>query len=76
MLKKSNLNYEYIQIFQSKLEELETQYWLENNLFSFQWWLLLIVLILPWVIWSRFVERKRRKEILLFGALLIILVGL
>jgi hypothetical protein len=71
-----NLNHENIQVLQSKLEELETQYWIEYNLFSFQWWLLLIVLILPWVIWSRYVERKRRKEILLFGALLIILVGL
>jgi len=75
-MKKSNLNYEYINRLQTEWKELETQYWLEYNLFSIQWWFLLLVLILPWVLWSKYVERKRIKEILLFGALLSMLVGL
>ncbi|NHM30763.1 CBO0543 family protein [Neobacillus terrae] len=60
----------------TELEKMENQYWQNHDLFSFQWWLLLLVLIVPWIIWVKFVDRKRIKEILLFGVLLIILIGL
>jgi len=59
-----------------ELEKMENQYWQNHDLFSFQWWLLLLVLIVPWKLWVKFVDRKRIKEILLFGALLIIFIGL
>ncbi|MDN3019084.1 hypothetical protein PH210_23205 [Paenibacillus sp. BSR1-1] len=55
---------------------MKKEYWLHHDLFSFQWWLLLLILIIPWIIWWRYVEKKRLKEILLFGSLLMLLVGL
>ncbi|WP_077212276.1 CBO0543 family protein [Bacillus dakarensis] len=56
------------------LYDLKLEYWFSHNLFTFQWWLLLFVLIIPWVIWWRFVDTKRINQILLFGLILMILV--
>jgi hypothetical protein len=69
-------NFEEILSMHSELEKMESVYWKSHDLFSFQWWLLLLILIVPWIVWIRYVDRNRIKDILLFGALLIILVGL
>ncbi|MFA9557529.1 CBO0543 family protein [Evansella sp. AB-rgal1] len=57
-----------------QLVDMRLEYWLHNNVFTFQWWLLLVVLIVPWFIWWMFVDKRRLKEILLFGTILMILV--
>jgi hypothetical protein len=69
-------SYEEIREVHHKLTEMRTEYWIHHDLFSFQWWLLLCILILPWLIWWRYVDRSRLKDIILFGSLLMILVGL
>ena len=56
------------------LVELRLEYWLSHNLFTFQWWLLVIVFIVPWFIWWKYVDKKRISSILLFGTLLMLLV--
>lgn len=58
-----------IEKLHSDLIKMEIKYYLEESLFSFEWWLLLIALILPWILWFKFVDRKRFKEIILFGLL-------
>jgi len=75
LLKEAYPSYEEIQNLLHKLEKMRTEYWLHHDLFSFQWWLLLVIFIGPWIIWLRYVQRDRIKEILLFGTLLMILVG-
>jgi hypothetical protein len=51
----------------TKMSELRWQYWTENTVFSFEWWLLIIALISAWVVWWRLVDRRRTTEILLYG---------
>ena len=76
MLKAPYPKYDDIQHLDYKLEQMKKEYWIHHDLFSFQWWLLLFILIIPWLIWLRYVEKKRIMEIVLFGSLLMILVEL
>ncbi|RXI96609.1 hypothetical protein DS745_23195 [Anaerobacillus alkaliphilus] len=66
--------FEEIDNLHKQLVEMRIDYWINNSLFSFQWWLLLFVFIVPWFIWWKFVDNKRIYDILLFGSLLMILV--
>ena len=50
---------------------LDVQGWLNYDVFTFDWWLLLAFFILPWIIWIKLVDRKRIVEILLFGMFII-----
>ncbi|WP_163536250.1 CBO0543 family protein [Gracilibacillus sp. YIM 98692] len=66
--------FEQVRNAHQQLNDMKLEYWLSHNLFTFQWWLLLCVLFIPWIIWWRFVDKSRLHQILLFGALLTILV--
>lgn len=41
--------------------------WTNHDLFSFQFWFLLVILLVPWFIWWKLVDRRRLAEILLYG---------
>ncbi|MBM7573343.1 CBO0543 family protein [Aquibacillus albus] len=71
---KNYPNYDEIRNFHQQLYEMRLEYWIGHDLFTFQWWLLLFVFIVPWIIWWRLVDKKRIRQILLFGTLLMILV--
>ena len=71
---KNYPSHEEIEQVHQQLLEMRLDRWLNHDMFSFQWFLLLIVLIVPWIIWWRFVDEKRIYPILLFGSLLTILV--
>ncbi len=75
MLNKNEWLDEIVQIHQ-KLTELRQHYWLHYDLFTFQWWLLLALLVIPWVVWWRLVDKKRLKDIVFFGVLMGFLVFL
>lgn len=59
---------ELIQI-QDKYTHLHTKHFYENVIFSFQWWFLLIITIVLWIIWIVLVDKKRINNILLIGLL-------
>lgn len=67
-------SFEEIRELHQKLAEMRYDYWLNHDLFSLQWWLLLTVFIVPWIIWWKLVDKERIFQILLFGTLLMILV--
>lgn len=67
-------SYESIREVHKELGEMKLEYWIYHDLFTFQWWLLLILLIVPWIVWWRFVDKNKISQILLFGSLLMILV--
>ncbi|RKL66625.1 hypothetical protein CR203_15180 [Salipaludibacillus neizhouensis] len=67
-------SHEQIQSFNERLFEMRLEKWLNHDLFSFQWFLLLAVLIIPWIIWWRFVDTNRIAPILLYGTLMSLLV--
>ncbi|MCM3708070.1 MULTISPECIES: CBO0543 family protein [Cytobacillus] len=55
------------QTLREKLSDVSLEHWLNEDLFSFNWWLLLAASILPFFIWLRLVDKSRFFEILAFG---------
>lgn len=43
------------------------EYWLKHSFLTWQWWVLLLTVILFWVVWWRFVDKKRIHSILNYG---------
>jgi hypothetical protein len=56
-------NYEQVQV-------LARKYWISNDLFSFNWWLLVSLMIILWLLWWKLVDKQRLVEILLGGSLI------
>ncbi|WML39562.1 CBO0543 family protein [Neobacillus sp. OS1-2] len=75
-MKTTHPSYDEIRNIEYKLGQMKHEYWIHHDLFSFQWWVLLFVLIFPWIFWLRYVDKKRITEIVLFGSLLMLLVEL
>lgn len=51
------------------LKDLSIRHWLHDDLFTWQWWLLLAATFLPWVIWLKYHDKARTLEILCYGLL-------
>jgi hypothetical protein len=67
-----NLHYKYnekIHQLEQKAFQLEQESWFKFELLSWQWWILLAFLILPWMIWAKLVKREKLLPIVLFGTL-------
>lgn len=54
---------------QSKADKLLREYWLKETFLQWEWWLLLALTTIPWIIWWKIVDRKRLFEILTYGFL-------
>jgi hypothetical protein len=66
-----NLN--IVRKLEEKTTNLRINFWLENELFTIEWWFLLgVILILPWVIWIKFYDKSRTFELIVFGTLTMI----
>jgi hypothetical protein len=65
----------YLQdLYEAREKILEINYaqWLDYVLFSFNWWFLVVLTIVPWIIWWRLVDKKRILEISFMGTLVMI----
>jgi len=58
------------------LKDINVKYWLELNLFSPLWWLMLITFIATWVIWWKFVNKTKLLEIITYGLLVAFLFSI
>ena len=56
------------------LHEMQYEHWLRYELFTYQWWTLLAMLIIPWIIWWRLADRTRTGIILTYGLYIIFVV--
>lgn len=56
-----------IEMIREVLPKIELEYWVQNALFTWQWWFLLIATILPWIIWWKIVDKTRFFEMTTFG---------
>lgn len=65
--------YKYIILPRKQLVELKMEYWLSTNVLSLHWWLMLFFLIAPWVIWWRLIDKRRIREIGLYGFFILFL---
>ncbi|NPV90135.1 MAG: hypothetical protein HPY50_05080 [Firmicutes bacterium] len=54
---------------QREITALRFERWREYELLKPQWWLLLILFTVPWIVWWKLVDRKRIVEIFLYGML-------
>jgi len=52
---------------QSVFTEMRMQQWLQDSLFTWQWWLLVALFITPWILWWFVVDKKRFSAIVLLG---------
>jgi hypothetical protein len=59
---------------QKYLQQLQYQHWLQYELFTYQWWSLLVVLIIPWVIWWKLVDKSKIAIILNLGFFMMIII--
>ncbi|MFZ3579697.1 CBO0543 family protein [Virgibacillus sp. DJP39] len=57
-----------------QLTEMRFENFIHQDLLSPQWWLLLGLFVLPWILWWFLVDKSRIKQIWLFGLLLSILI--
>jgi hypothetical protein len=48
--------------------------WTETDLFTWQWWFILATLLIPWIIFSRIVNKKHLPKLLLYGTFLMLLI--
>jgi hypothetical protein len=51
----------------SVLTEMKIEQWLQDGVFTWQWWLLIAMLIGPWIIWCLLVDKRRITPICLIG---------
>lgn len=66
-------NIDKIHLLEDKIYHLDFNGWLENEFFTWEWWVLLIFFIIPWLIWFKLSKRELLVESLLFGAMIIII---
>jgi hypothetical protein len=52
---------------QKQFADLQKEYFFENILFSYQWWILMATTIILWIVWLLVVDKKRLKVILIVG---------
>ncbi|MFD2972188.1 CBO0543 family protein [Peribacillus deserti] len=59
----------YIEVFDAakNFRDLSYEHWISSELFTFDWWFLLIISIIPWVIWWKLFDKNRKTTIIMFG---------
>ncbi|HWP97711.1 MAG TPA: CBO0543 family protein [Syntrophomonadaceae bacterium] len=61
-----------IWVLEKQLAHARVENWRSEDLFTWQWWLLMAVLFIPWLLWWKYSDKKRLLEIGLFGLIIII----
>lgn len=62
--------------FYKKISEINKEYmnyWLENSLFGFDFWISLSLSIIPWIIWFRVRKMESQGRLLIAGFLMLLL---
>jgi hypothetical protein len=57
---------------QEKYAALAIESWLSHSLFTWSWWFLVFLFIIPWVLFFKFLDKNRRLQIWSFGLIVII----
>jgi hypothetical protein len=67
------MNYNEIVQMREELKDAVFEYWINHTLFQWEWWVLLVLTIVPWVVFWMVVDKNRTHEILTFGFFIAIL---
>jgi hypothetical protein len=61
------ISYKDISEVTRNLRDISYEHWLLYELFTFHWWFLLALSIIPWIIWWKVLDKYRMNEIIMFG---------
>jgi hypothetical protein len=50
-----------------KLRIFSIEHWLNNEVFTWVWWLYIAITVISAIVWLKYVSKKRIVEITLFG---------
>ena len=56
-----------------QLTQAHIDFWRQETLFSWQWWFLLVMLIIPLIAWYKFADKKRLLQLVLFFLLVMVM---
>lgn len=68
--------FEEVYNIQSAADQAGRDFWFDSVVFTYQWWLLVALIIIPFVLWWKIVDRKRLFEITTYGLFVALLAGL
>lgn len=57
---------------QSVFTDMKIEQWLQDTVFTWQWWLLVVLFIAPWISWWCVVDKKRLPAIVLLGTFVLV----
>jgi len=69
-------SYERVQHIQSLADIAGRDNWIYAVVFTYQWWLLVALMIIPYIVWWKIVDRKNFFEITTYGLLVALFTGL
>ncbi len=58
---------------QEKMTRLDIQSWLEHDFLSTEWWIQLVMFVIPWLVFVRLAKREQLPELVLYGSWVMIL---
>lgn len=61
---------------QSEADKALREGWISDIVFTWHWWLLAALFIVPWLVWWKVVDRKRIFEILTYGFMVMLAASL
>ncbi len=62
-------SYDQVQEARRNFGQLSLEHWYHDDLFTWKWWLLLALTVLPYILWWQIANKRRAHELLLFGML-------
>ena len=54
------------------LTQARIENWLGEGVGSWRWWVLVLLMFVPWFIWAKLVDKKRIHELALFGMFIMV----
>ena len=57
----------------AQLNQLRLEFYIANTLFTWRWWLLIVIAIIPFIVWWLLVDKRRLSKILLYGVIGVVL---
>jgi hypothetical protein len=63
-------SFEDVKLVDRHLADLRYDYYIHENLFTFQWWFLTILMVIPWILFILLVKKEYLIETLLFGSII------
>lgn len=54
------------------LSKARLEKWLGEDFGTLRWWILVILLVIPWIIWYKYADKKQLHELTLYGTIITI----